>query len=152
MSTNISDLLNSSMKIYVQQLICSSKVTGFSNLTIRAVITMWRFFRRTQSSLAALGWLMVPLSFLSLLFCLSVFLLVLLSLLKSKRPLRNIGESRVFVYLHTWTMARGQIPVSVKLSGSLVWSDRMCGVAVLWRMTKRASGCQCSVGNCWDIY
>ena len=68
MSINISDHVNSSTGtkskyIHVQQLICSSRVTGSSNLTIAVDITTWKFFRSIQSSLAALGRLMVPLSF-----------------------------------------------------------------------------------------
>ena len=70
----------------VQQLICSSKVTGSSNLTIPVDITMWKFLQSIQSSSAALGWLIVRLSFLSLPCCLSAFQLVLLSLQRSKKP------------------------------------------------------------------
>ena len=65
MSINISDRANSSMRTYVLQLICFSRVTGSSNLIIQVVIIMWRFFRNIQSSLVALGQLMVPVSFLS---------------------------------------------------------------------------------------
>lgn len=86
MSINISDHVYSSTRTHVLQLICSSKVTGSSNLIIQVDITMWKFFLSIESSLAALGWLMAPVSLSSLPFCLSAFKLVLLSLQRSKKP------------------------------------------------------------------
>ena len=58
MSLNIYGHVNSSMKTDVQQLICSKKVTGSSNLAKPVDITMWKLFRSIQSSLAALSMLM----------------------------------------------------------------------------------------------
>ena len=58
------------------------------------------FFQNMQSFLAALEWLMVPVRFLSLPFCLSAFHFVLLSLQRSKNPdeaLEKAGNS--FIYL-----------------------------------------------------
>lgn len=148
MSINISDHANSSMRTYILQLICSSRVTGSSNLIIQVVIIMWRFFRNIQSSLVALGRLMVP---VSLLLCLLVFRSVLLSSQKFKRPLQSIGGGREFVYLLTWMTVLGQILISAKHNGFLMWCDMMYNIAVLWPTMRRASGCQSNVGGCWVI-
>ena len=102
MSINISVHVNSSMTTYVQHLICSNKVTGSSNLTIPVDITIWKFFQSIQSSLAALGWLMVPVSFFKftvLPFSLSIGPFIFTNIQKALTKHWRRQGIRLFTYL-----------------------------------------------------